>query len=152
MAVLVSDTGFRMDDWAWGYVPLAALADQPCRQEPAGVDLSSPALSRHDWDRLCRLLPQLSLVRVRLRHFGDTAALDLAREIRARGYVGRLRAHGAVLARLYTLLRRSGFDEVELDRDQARMQPAEHWRYERGWQPPASWKPAPGPGGVAPRG
>lgn len=149
MTMLVSDAGLRMDDWAWGYVPLAALADQPCRQGPAGVDLSSAALSRPDWDRLCRLLPKLSLVRVRLRHFGDTAALDLAREIRARGYDGRLRAHGAVLARLYTLLRRSGFDEVELDRDQARMQPAEHWRFEPGWQPAGLLKPAPG---QAPRG
>lgn len=135
MAVLVTDRGFGPDDWKTGLVPLAALSDQPCRLGPAAVDLSSPALSVQDWDRLCRLLPQLSLVRVRLRHFGDTAALDLARALRARGYGGRLRAHGAVLARLYTLLRRAGFDEVELDHDQAMLQQAEHWHFEALWRP-----------------
>ncbi len=135
MTVLVRDTGFAPDDWRTGYVPLAALADRPDSEGPVGADLSSPALSQHDWQRLCALLPHLGLVRIRLRDFGDVAAFDVARAIRAQGYDGRLRAHGAVLARLYTMTRRAGFDEVELDRRQARMQPAEHWRNEPGWHP-----------------
>lgn len=132
MTVLVRDCGFLPDDWDAGYVPLAALADRPGW---AGVDLPTPDLGRREWQRLCRLLPELGLVRIRFRHFADVAALDLARAIRAQGYRARLRAHGAVLAGLYTLARRAGFDEIELDRDQARLQPAEHWRNETGWSP-----------------
>ena len=132
MTVLVRDGEFVADDWRAGYVPLAALSDHPGQ---AGVDLPSAELARADWERLCALLPELGLVRIRLRHFGDVAALDLARAIRMRGWRGRLRAHGAVLASLYTLARRAGFDEVELDADQARLQPAEHWRFEPGWSP-----------------
>lgn len=132
MSVLVTDKGFNGDDWRGGYVPLAALSDQV---GGCGLDLDTPQLTRRDWARLCRLLPQLGLIRVRLRDFGDLAALDLARALRAEGYRGRLRAHGAVLAVFLTMLRRSGFDEVELDCEQARLQPAEHWRVEEGWTP-----------------
>ena len=135
MAVLVTDSGFRPDDWRHGYVPLAALSALPDLTGTAAVDLSAPVLSRDDWARLCVALPRLSLIRVRLRHFGDMQALDLARAIRAHGYARRLRAHGAVLAQAYTLVRRAGFDEVELDRDQARRQPPEHWHNNPAWQP-----------------
>ena len=132
MSVLVRDGGFVPEDWTQGYVPLPALCDHP---GGAGVDLRTPELGARDWARLCRLLPELGLVRIALRHFADVAALDLARAIRAQGYAGRLRAHGAVLAGLYTLTRRAGFDEIELDPEQARLQPAEHWRFEPGWSP-----------------
>ncbi len=132
MTVLVKDWGFVPDDWNAGYVPLAALANRPGL---VGVDLNSPELGRRDWARLCQLLPELGLVRIRSRHFADVAALDLARAIRATGYQRRLRAHGAVLAGVYTLARRAGFDEIELDCEQARLQPAEHWRFETAWSP-----------------
>ena len=132
MVVLVRDKRFVPDDWRTGYVPLAAMADWP---DGVGADLSSPALTPHDWARLEVLLPRLDLVRIRLRHFGDIAALDLAHRIRAAGYAGRLRAHGAVLARAYTLMLRAGFDEIELDHRQAARQPAEHWRLDHDWQP-----------------
>jgi len=132
MSVLVKDWGFVPEDWTQGYVPLWALSDHP---GGAGVDLRTPEIGARDWARLCALLPELGLVRIELRHFADVAALDLARAIRAEGYAGRLRAHGAVLAGLYTLTRRAGFDEIELDRDQARLQPAEHWRFEASWSP-----------------
>ncbi|MFN4098645.1 MAG: DUF934 domain-containing protein [Pararhodobacter sp.] len=143
MTILVRDGGLVPDDWRAGYVPLAALSDQP---GGVGVDLYTPDLTRAQWLRLCAVLPELGLVRIRLRHFGDVAALDVARAIRTRGYTGRLRAQGAVLASLYTLLRRAGFDEVELDPEQARLQPAEHWRYDPGWSPA---RRAPDPGARA---
>ncbi|WP_168192110.1 DUF934 domain-containing protein [Pararhodobacter marinus] len=132
MTILVKDGGFMPEDWQAGYVPLAALSNAPGQ---AGVDLSTPQLGREEWARLCRLLPQIGLVRVKMRHFGDVAALDLAQAIRRTGYRGRLRAHGAVLARIYTMARRAGFDEIELDPEQARLQPAEHWRNVPDWSP-----------------
>lgn len=137
MAVLVKESGFVPDDWGEGYVPLAALARGPgCNMPGAlGVDLSSPELEPGGWQRLCEARERIGLIRVRLREFGDLAAFDLARALRAEGYAGRLRAHGAVLAGFYTLTRRAGFDEVELAPLQAGLQPGEHWRNERHWQP-----------------
>jgi uncharacterized protein (DUF934 family) len=139
MAVLVTDLGFVGDDWRDGYVPVAALADSPAGACEVGtalaVDLARPKLDPGEWQRLRRALPQCSLVRVALRTVGDTQAYDLARDLRTAGYRGRLRAHGAVAARFYTLLRRAGFDEVELAPEQARRQPREHWQNERGWEP-----------------
>lgn len=132
MVVLVRDGGFGPEDWVKGYVPLAAMSNDP---DGIGLDLSTPALSRAQWARMVRLLPEVGLVRIRLRDFGDLYAFDLARAIRQTGYRGGLRAHGAVLARAYTLARRAGFDEIELDARQARLQPAEHWRNEAGWSP-----------------
>ncbi|WP_083194741.1 DUF934 domain-containing protein [Pararhodobacter sp. CCB-MM2] len=132
MTVLVTDQGFGPEDWLRGYAPLAAMSNAP---EGSGVDLANPALSARDKARLFHLMPECGLIRIRLRDFGDLAAFDLARDLRDGGFQGRLRAHGAVLARAYTLLRRAGFDEVELDPHQARRQPEEHWRNEAGWHP-----------------
>lgn len=127
MAVLVTDAGMVPDDWHEGFMPLGG--------QGRALDLPSAALTRDQRAWLEQALPGLALIRLGLRHFGDTAALDLARALRGLGFRGRLRAHGAVLARSYTLLRRAGFDEVELDNDQARLQPPEHWHNETGWQP-----------------
>ncbi|GAB4271122.1 MAG: DUF934 domain-containing protein [Pararhodobacter sp.] len=141
MVVLVTDRGFSEDDWCDGYVPIAALADQPDAACEAGtrlgVDVAHAGLDRAEWLRLRRVLPLCGLVRVALRSVGDTEAYDLARDLRRAGYRGRLRAHGAVAARFYTLLRRAGFDEVELAPEQARRQPREHWHNVRDWTPHA---------------
>ena len=141
MTVLVTDTGFAQDDWTDGFIPILAVAGVPDLSRRLGLDLASPVLMPRDWSRLRTILPQVGLIRVALRHFGDGTALELARDLRAIGFRGRLRAHGAVAARFYTLLRRSGFSEVELDTRQARLQPAEHWCNEN-----ARWPMIPGPG------
>ncbi|WP_417596991.1 DUF934 domain-containing protein [Pararhodobacter oceanensis] len=135
MAILVTDEGFAPDDWRHGYVPLAALSDAADGGWRLGIDLRSAELSPRDWQRLRAALPRCGMIRLRLRHFGDTEALELAERLRAAGYRGRLRAHGAVLARFYTLARRAGFSEVELDRHQAQRQPREHWRFFDTWAP-----------------
>jgi len=92
-------------------------------------------LSVREWQRLVYLSPHVALIRICLRHFGDTQAITLVRRLRAAGFTGRARAHGAVLARCYTFARWAGFDEVELDRAQALRQPCEHWRNDPSWQP-----------------
>lgn len=128
MTVLVRDTGFVPDDWPHAYVPVTAVSRAPDPGRLLGVDVSDAALAPQIWDRLCAVLDRAGLIRIGLRDFGDAKACDLARGLRLHGFAGRLRAHGAVLARNYTLYRRAGFDEVELSRDQAQRQAAEHWR------------------------
>lgn len=136
MVLLVTDTGFHPDDWRHGFVPLAAVSPVVDGfADCLAVDLTSPEVSPADWARLTRLLPRTALVRIRLRHFGDTAAYDLATSLRRAGFRGRIRAHGAVLAGHYTLSRRAGFSEIELMTHQAQRQPSEHWQNNAGWSP-----------------
>ena len=73
------------------------------------------------------VLQQVALIRIRLGDFADIEAFRRARRLRARGYLGRMRAHGAVLARHYRLARQAGFTEIELTARQAFRQPPEHW-------------------------
>ncbi|MCB1397917.1 MAG: DUF934 domain-containing protein [Rhodobacter sp.] len=135
MTVLVTDAGFAPEDWLSGFVPLAALAPVQPQNGRLAIDLAVPVMRGSDWLRLRAALPVAALIRVRLRHVGDTQAYDLARDLRAAGFRGRLRARGAVAPRFYTLLRRAGFSEIELTADQAVHQPSEHWRNERDWTP-----------------
>jgi len=137
MTVLVRDTGFAPDDWPHAYVPVMAVSPEVDLVFRLGVDVSDAARARHVWGRLCAVLHRTGLIRIGVRDFGDAGACDLAKGLRIAGYAGRLRAHGAVLARNYTLYRRAGFDEVELTHDQAGRQPAEHWRFDPAWRPGA---------------
>ncbi|WP_323036494.1 DUF934 domain-containing protein [Pararhodobacter sp.] len=135
MSVLVTDNGFAPDDWIDGYVPLAAACDVWASPHALGIYLASPDLTARDRLRLEQLFPRVGLIRIRVRSFGDFEAYDLAKALRAKGFSGRLRAHGAMLARCYTFARWVGFDEIELDPQQARRQPLEHWRKVPDWTP-----------------
>lgn len=126
MRFLVTDDGLHPDDWSGSF---AALGDLPGEGPLPAVDLIAP-LTDAARNRLMALLPDLRLIRIRLRHFADTEGLTLARMLNAAGYRGRLRAQGAVLARDWPLLRRSGFSEVALTLDQFRRQPPEHWTFQ----------------------
>ena len=69
---------------------------------------------------------------------GNTALISyyfsLAKQLRTLGYPGRLRAKGHVISDQYAMARRSGFDEVEIDRALADRQPEEHWMARSDWQ------------------
>jgi len=136
MVILVTDTGFHPDDWRDGFVPLAAVSPQVgATIGRLAVDLADPECTPASWLRLRRLLPRIALIRIRLRHVGDTAGYDLATSLRRAGFRGRIRAHGAVLAGHYTLARRAGFTEIELQPHQAQRQPREHWQNTACWSP-----------------
>lgn len=145
MVILVTDTGFHPDDWRDGFVPLAAVSPQAgAMPGQLAIDLPNPDLSPGDWTRLKQLLPRVGLIRICLRHIGDREGYALATALRRAGFGGRIRAHGAVLAAHYTLARRAGFSEIELQPHQAQRQPAEHWQNAAGWSPLR----APGRGGA----
>ena len=103
MSVIVRDDGFHAEDWTGPVLDVAPdtkPADLPA--DFAGV----------------------GLVRIAFPSFADGRGFTLARHLRARGYTGRLRAAGHVLADQYAMARRSGFDEVEIAPDLAARQPA----------------------------
>ena len=129
MSVLVTDTGFRRDDWTGRFMPAAEVARHACAVG-LSVDVDGTAAAA----ALARHFPAIALIRIRLRHFADTEGFALAQRLRALGFAGRLRAQGHMLADHYTLARRAGFDEVEITADMALRQPQEHWKFRGNWR------------------
>ena len=123
MSVLVTDTGFTADDWTHGYCEDGAAND--CRAVDLASDADAHALT---------LTPALEMIRVDFPSFADGRGFTIARVLRLRGYKGRLRAHGHVLADQYAMARRAGFDEVEIDDDLAARQPEDQWLARADWQ------------------
>ncbi|MEM6482781.1 MAG: DUF934 domain-containing protein [Pseudomonadota bacterium] len=124
MSVLVTDSGFAADAWTDGF----AAPDQAA--PGAALDLTS------DTDPLALRdkLADAPLIRVDFPSFADGRGFTIARQIRLMGYLGRLRAKGHVIADQYTMARRAGFDEVEIDDDLARRQPEDQWLFRADWR------------------
>lgn len=116
MTVIVTDTGFAQDDWTGGFDGVNVL------------ELASDA-SLNDVP-----LDGIELVRVQFPSFADGRGFTLARQLRLKGYEGRLRAFGHVLADQYAMARRSGFDEVEISDELAARQPEEQWLARADWK------------------
>ncbi|MGC1495591.1 MAG: DUF934 domain-containing protein [Sulfitobacter sp.] len=123
MTQLINDTGFVAEDWLHGFCTQGAANDcvalhLPSDTDPADVDLASG----------------LHLIRIDFPSSADGRGFTIARALRLRGYTGRLRAHGHVLADQYAMARRSGFDEVEVADEIAARQPADQWLFRADWQ------------------
>ncbi|MBT8410060.1 MAG: DUF934 domain-containing protein [Alphaproteobacteria bacterium] len=128
-SVLVTDTGFREDDWAHDLTPLKELAAND--GSPAlGVVLEPDA----DPAALRRRLDAIDLIVVKFPSFSDGRGFTIAQRLRLMGYPGRLRARGHLIADQYAMARRSGFDEVEISADLAARQPQQQWRARANWQ------------------
>ncbi|MBJ6373520.1 DUF934 domain-containing protein [Sedimentitalea arenosa] len=124
MTVIVTDTGFGKDDWTRGYSTLGETAN----------DVLSLDLAPDTDPAEVPLAPSLAMIRVRFPGFADGRGFTIARQLRLRGYTGRLRAAGHVLADQYAMARRSGFDEVEIEDDLAARQPEEQWLDRANWR------------------
>jgi len=64
----------------------------------------------------------------------DGRGFTLARQLRAMGYAGRLRATGRLIADQYAMARRVGFDEVQISAELAARQPEAQWRARADWR------------------
>lgn len=113
MSVIVRDEGFHADDFA----------GQAVEVTPSTPPADLPALTR-----------DAALVRVIFPAFSDGRGFTLARQIRAAGYTGRLRACGPLIADQYAMARRSGFDEVEIPDEIAARQPEAQWLARADWR------------------
>ncbi len=116
--VIVTDRGFAPDDWT-GARDGADMADIAPGDDPRALA-----------DRL----DTLRLVRIAFPSFADGRGFTRARQLRAMGYAGRLRAVGHVLADQYAMARRAGFDEVEIDAALAARQPQDQWLARADWR------------------
>ncbi|MEM7525519.1 MAG: DUF934 domain-containing protein [Pseudomonadota bacterium] len=102
---------------------------------PNDVELGALA----DW------FDKVALISIDFPSFADGRGFSVARALRARGFQGRLRAAGPVIADQYAYLRACGFDEVETPQKVANRQPEAHWAevssemtlgYQRGYSGP----------------
>lgn len=123
MSTIVTDNGFTTDDWSTGYVALGAANDTGALDVPADANPAN-----------ITLCDNLRMVRVDFPSSADGRGFTIARALRLRGYQGRLRAKGHVLADQYAMARRAGFDEVEIDDAIAARQPEEQWLFRADWQ------------------
>ena len=123
MTVLVTDDGFSQDDWRDGYTALGAANDAEALDVPSDADPAD-----------IPLCATLKMIRVDFPSSADGRGFTIARALRLRGYTGRLRAKGHVLADQYAMARRSGFDEVEIDDSLAARQPEPQWQFRSDWR------------------
>ena len=121
--VIVRDTGFAAEDWSTPFSPLAEAAS-----DSTAIDMPADA----DPDRLA--LEGVQIIRIPFASFADGRGFTLARRLRLRGYTGRLRAAGHVIADQYAMARRAGFDEVEISASQAARQPEDQWLFRADWR------------------
>lgn len=124
MTILVTDTGFTPDTWDKGYTPFGEAANDV-------LALDVPSDTNPD---AIPLTPTLQMLRIDFPSFADGRGFSIARQLRLRGYRGRLRARGHVIADQYAMARRCGFDEVEISNDLAARQPQEQWLARADWQ------------------
>lgn len=117
MSILVTDQGFGPDDWTAGFEGANAL-DLASDTDPETLQFDDAT----------------QIIRIDFPSFADGRGFTLARLLRLRGYKGRLRAKGHVIADQYAMARRSGFDEVEIDQELAARQPEDQWAFRANWQ------------------
>lgn len=125
MSVIVTDSGFRADDFDGDIALLEDAGD-----DAAAVELPPDA----DPQALAGRLSALRLIAVSFPSFADGRGFTIARELRLMGFAGRLRARGHVISDQYAMARRSGFDEVEIDDGLAARQPEADWIARTDWQ------------------
>ena len=124
MTVIVTDTGFGTDDLTTSFVSLGEAANSVVALDvPSDAELSD--LDAH---------LNAEVIRVDFPSSADGRGFTMARQLRLKGFTGRLRARGHVLADQYAMARRSGFDEVEIDAALAERQPEDQWLFRANWQ------------------
>jgi uncharacterized protein (DUF934 family) len=116
MSVIVTDAGFGPETRGALFGGPRALDLAP-DADVAGLNLES-----------------IEAVRVEFPSFADGRGLTLARQLRLRGFAGILRARGHVIADQYAMVRRCGFDEVEIDEALAARQPEDQWLARADWR------------------
>jgi uncharacterized protein (DUF934 family) len=123
MSIIVTDGGFAPDDWTEGFVALGAANDADALDVPSDIDPKDIPLCKG-----------LLMIRIDFPSSADGRGFTIARALRLRGYTGRLRARGHVLADQYAMARRAGFDEVEISEELAARQPQAQWQFRANWR------------------
>ena len=112
MTQLVQDSGFVAEDFTGDWLDLASDTAPETLAQYAGAEA----------------------IRIDFPSFSDGRGFTLARLLRLKGFTGRLRAAGHVIADQYAMARRAGFDEVAISDDLAARQDEAQWLARADWQ------------------
>ena len=129
--IIVRDTGFEDDDWCSGFVRWSAEGKRTAVPDGAALDVVNTVPA----EDLAPFFARIALIRIAFPSHMDGRGFSLARQVRLLGYRRRLRAAGRILADQYAMIRRSGFDEVEIDTAFAQRHREEHWLLRADWRP-----------------
>jgi uncharacterized protein (DUF934 family) len=72
-------------------------------------------------------LDQIELVAIAFPSYGDGRGFSIAKQLRAKGFKGVLRASGPLIADQFAFALACGFDEIELPESVASRQPVTQW-------------------------
>ena len=128
MAVIVRDDGFFPDTWEKEgglFIDLEKYGQDVADKRPEKTALDIP--NSVGVDSLEGLFEEVAMIRIPFPSFADGRGFSIAKQLRQRGFQGRLRAVGHVIADQYGFARTCGFDEVEISDDLAARQPEEQW-------------------------
>jgi uncharacterized protein (DUF934 family) len=127
MSALYKDDGFVTDAWAFPQQESPIPANGPVALPRARLLAEWPALktradgvgltldSGEKLEGLEKIIPRLSLIALRIPKYSDGRQYSIARRLRDNfGYRGELRATGDVLRDQVPILRRAGFDALEI--------------------------------------
>lgn len=136
-SVLIARDGFTTDSWRRVddeltipdgdvIVPLPRVSEFTRRPDGSGrlgilVACDTPAID------IEVIAPTPELVSIAFPSSADGRGFSLAKQLRARGYTGTLRAFGPVIADQFGFALSCGFDEVEVPADLAARQPQAQW-------------------------
>ena len=119
-----TENGLAAEDWTNGFCDAQPVANDVCALDlPSSTDPADITLS-----------PSLQMIRVDFPSSGDGRGFTIARQLRLRGFTGRLRARGHVISDQFAMARRAGFDEVEISDDLAARQPQAEWLFRANWR------------------
>jgi uncharacterized protein (DUF934 family) len=130
-SVIIRDGGFVQENWTGALLDWD-VATQGGAEPKRGYGLDVP--NTVTGEQLVPYFDTVDMIRISFPSFNDGRGFSLARHLRLLGYKGRLRAIGHVLADQYTMARRVGFDEVEIDAALAARQPEDQWLARADWK------------------
>ncbi|MEO1274313.1 MAG: DUF934 domain-containing protein [Pseudomonadota bacterium] len=104
-------------------LPFDRVASAVGRNQPTGVHLANDT----DPADVEPYFPDLAIISIDFPSFADGRGFSIGRCLRERGFKGRLRATGPVIADQFAYLLECGFDEVAVAESVAKRQPAERW-------------------------
>jgi len=125
MNKIVSDFGFRSFDNIIIYENWSNFS-----ASATSIDLPPDA----DLSLLKGNLNKFKIIRIDFPTFADGRGFTLGKLIRIRGFIGHLRAKGHIISDQYAMLRRSGFDDVEISQELAERQPEGEWLFRSEWK------------------
>ncbi len=128
--VIVTDDGFGRDDRDRRFLKWEGDETLGMIGPGTALDIPNTVMATE----LVSVFDRLVMVRIPFPTHLDGRGFSIACHLRLLGFRGRLRAHGHVLADQYAMLRRCGFDEVEIDQNIARRQPEAQWLFRADWQ------------------